>query len=125
MEQKAKLQIDLDYRRPADMAEAKPNSEITENYIGAAVQSAYPQGLEGQLRRIYGRLQRKLDSAIEQEESAIELEEAEKDFLRKVIDKCTIPANVAKYFLVLEEEIERATSRKAGEETATSVMTPK
>lgn len=105
-----KLNINLDYKTPASNGQAQlSNRELTANYIDAAVGSSHSQGLEGQMRRIFGRVQRKIDEAIESGKDEIELEKAEQDFLRKSFSECKIPAQLVKYFVVLEEEVERAT----------------
>jgi hypothetical protein len=90
------------------------DAELTENYIAMAVQTKYPQGLKGQLRRVYGRIQRKMDSAIKEGADEIDLEVAEKDFLRKIFqdEELAIPANVSHLFTVLEDEIESACALK-------------
>lgn len=108
-----RLKVKLDYKLPP----AKPGEsqqgpiETTANYFDAAVSSAHPQGLEGQMRRIYGRIQRKIDAAADESLEFIELEKAEADFLRVAFEKCKIPASFSKYFTVLEDEVERATKR--------------
>lgn len=61
------------------------------------------------MRRIFARVQRKLDDAIESKSDEIELEKAEQDLLKKSFNECKVPAGIAKFFVVLEEEIERAT----------------
>lgn len=106
---KPMLKINLDYKRSATAEPNVSNSELTSNYIEAAVAGTHPQGLEGQMRRTFARIQRKLDEAIEAKKDEIELEKAEQDLLRKSFNECKVPAGFAKYFTVLEDEIERAT----------------
>lgn len=105
------LKINLDYHIPTskDGTPQLSNRELTADYIEAAVSSTHPQGLEGQMRRTYGWVQRKLDDAINAGKDEIELEKAEQDLLRKSFSECKIPSRFAKYFVILEEEIERAT----------------
>jgi hypothetical protein len=71
----------------------------------------HAQGIEGQQRRVFARIQRKLDEAIENKTSEIELEEAEKDLLRKSFRDCKVPAQIAKLFVVLEDEVDRVCAR--------------
>ena len=40
------------------------NSEVTYNWITYAVSKKYPDGLKGQMLRVWGRLQRKFDDAV-------------------------------------------------------------
>ena len=71
-----------------------------------AVSQKYKDGLEGQKRRIFGRIQRKIDDAIDNKKDEIELEQAEKDFLRGVFkDEVKLPPLASKYIMVLEDEI--------------------
>lgn len=106
-----KLKVLLDYKAPESKNGELRGVPLTADYINFAVGSAHPQGLEGQQRRIYGRIQRKLDDAIESSAEEIELENAESDFLRKAFESCKVPAAISKYFVVLEDAIEEATKR--------------
>lgn len=108
------LTVKLDYKRPPVRPGENRLSDIetTANYMDAAVSSAFPEGLEEQMRRIYGRIQRKVDEASEKELETITLEEAEKDLLRKALDKCKIPASFSKYFVVFELAFEESTNPK-------------
>lgn len=103
--ERPRLKLALDYKMPATVTQSP--SETTSNYIDGAVSSAHPQGVEGQMRRIYGRLQRKIDKAIEEGFNEVELEAAERDLLRKSFNDCKISAALSKYFVILEDEIER------------------
>lgn len=107
-----KFNIDLDYKRPEPKTEEdkknfKTNPELTQDYIAYAVNLSYKDGLEGQLRRVYGRIQRKLDTALDENKPEVELEESELDFLDKAISNSKFPVNIAKYVLVLEAELDR------------------
>lgn len=114
MSDKRSLKIDIDYKLPPrkeNEQDRTEGAELTANYIEAAVTSSHPQGLEGQQRRIWGRIQRKIDSGIENKSESIELEQAESDFLRKAFENCKVPVAIAKYFVVLEDLIEEVTKR--------------
>lgn len=100
------MKINLDYKRSEEAIKAITNSGLTLNYIEYAVESAHKNGLSGSQRRIYGRIQRKIDRAIEDEQDSVELEQAEKDFLRDAFRSSNFPANAAKYVVILEEEIQ-------------------
>ncbi len=106
---KPTLRINLDYKQPQNGEGGLSNIQLTENYILHAVNGTHPQGLEGQMRRTFARIQRKIDEAIEANQDEIELEKAEQDLLRKSFNECKVPAQIVKYFTVLEEEVERAT----------------
>ena len=101
--------INIDYKQPiSKQGELRlSNSEITQNYIQYAVLQTYKDGLEGQLRRILGRIQRKLDEAIENKKDEIELEQAEIDFIKKSFKDIKTPVELSKYFVLLEDEVEK------------------
>jgi len=103
------MKVNLDYKLTAkEKEEIKISSqELTSNWITSGVASKYKDGLHGQLRRVWGRIQRKLDEAIDNDMEEIELEEAEKDFIKKVFSEDTsFPSGVAKIISVIEDEIE-------------------
>lgn len=104
------LKLDLDYQFHAATNGEKrlSNREATVNYLEGAVISAHPQGLEGQQRRIWGRIQRALDRAVDSDANEIEIEQAGLDFLKKAFKECKINPSLSKYFVVLEDEVDRA-----------------
>lgn len=67
----------------------------------------YRDGLEGQLRRIFGRIQRKCDDAVEKGYDVLELEDSEFDLIKDTFEDSKFPPVLSKYINVLEEEIER------------------
>jgi len=101
------MKINIDYKMTEkENPEKISNQEITLNYLNYAVNSKYKNGLSGQMRRIWGRIQRKFDDNIEKDE--IELEKAEIDLIKKLFaDDVNFPGGSAKYLLDLEEEIEK------------------
>jgi hypothetical protein len=106
------LNVSLDYKRPEPKTEEdkkawKSDAELTQDYIAYAVTQTYKDGLEGQLRRLYGRIQRKLDACLDENKPGMELEEAELDFLDKAFSTAKFPVSIAKYVLVLEAELDR------------------
>ncbi len=112
------LKIDIDYKLPPKKegeTDRTEGAQLTENYLESAVTSAHPQGLEGQQRRIWGRIQRKIDEAIEKETGEIVLEREEWSFLRKAFESCKAPAAIAKYFVILEDMIEEAEKKQSTE----------
>lgn len=109
MEQQNKV---LNLEVPFDVPEADRQSpeftsyaEMTQDYINYAVHSTNPQGLDGQIRRVWGRIQRKIADAIEKKTFSVELEPKELDFVRKAFAECKFPAKLSRYVLVLEEEL--------------------
>ena len=106
-----KFKINIEYnileRDRAKGEEPLSNSEITLNYINLAVSLKYKDGLEGQKRRLFGRIQRKLDDAVDNKKDEIELEEAEKDFLKGLFkDDIKMPSLASKYISLLEDEVD-------------------
>ncbi len=104
------MKINLDYKTkvdPANKEKVLSNQELTFDYIAYAVNTKYEKGLEGQLRRVWGRIQRKFDDVILANGSEIELEDAEKTFIKKAFDEAKFPPQIAKYISILEEEIEK------------------
>ncbi len=81
---------------------------LTCDYLISAVNMKYREGLEGQLRRVFGRIQRKCDEAIEKKYDILELEDSEFDLIQECFEEAKFPPVLAKYINVLEAEIERA-----------------
>lgn len=104
------LNLAQDYNRPA-LKEGEPERlsdvELSLDYITYALNSAYPQGVEGQLRRQIGRVQRKLDETIAQKRSEVDLESNEIDLLKECFRKSKFNPMLSKYVVVLEEAIEK------------------
>lgn len=105
------MKVNIDYKRKDEVnndPEAISQRELTADYINYACQLVYKDGLEGGKRRIFARICRKLDECIEQNGEEIELEEAEKDFLKKMFadDKFKPSPATAKFIVILEDEIE-------------------
>jgi hypothetical protein len=116
------VNLDLDYQQPAVKEpvrcphcgnnltkDERPNQlsnvELSANYIRHAVGSSHPKGIEGQQRRIWGRIDRAIDAAMDNGTATIDIEQAGVDFLKKAFKDCTVEAHIVKYFVVLEEEL--------------------
>lgn len=108
------LNINLKYNRSSKEMEkdsALTDSQLTQDYINFAANAKYKNGLDDATkRRIYARIQRKLDDAIEAGEGTITLEKAESDFLKDCMKEPPFPAALSKYVVVLEDEFERMIS---------------
>lgn len=106
-----KLKLNLDYKRPKQSPEDKSkwptSSELSIDYILTAFDKAYPDGLEGQKRRIFGRLQRKLDDAFFNKKTSIETERNELDMILEVFKVAKLPVGISKYVVVLEDELKK------------------
>lgn len=100
--------FNVNYNVPkAEQDENFSNVNLTNNYIQYAVKQKYAEGLQGQLRRVWGRIQRKMDAARDDEKNtAAELEASEVDFLKGLFnDEVRFPALASKYVMVLEDSI--------------------
>lgn len=107
-----KMKLNIDYRlreadRKGDDGNEVDSRELTWNYISYAVNTKYKNGIEGQLRRLWGRIQRKIDEAIEKKEDEVALEKAEVDFIKKAVEECNYLPQMSLYISPLEDEIER------------------
>ena len=100
-----KLKIALPYKLKD---ETSTSQEVSSNYIIFAMNNKNPQGLEGQARRIFGRLQAKLDEAIENKSECLELETSEFELIKKNIEEAKFPVQFSQNLLMLEEAIAEA-----------------
>lgn len=100
------LKVNLDYKLPKENKE--DNRQITANYIQMVFNQKYKDGIKGQLYRTLGRIQRKLDEAIDDKKDFIELESSEMDLLKKAFNEneILVPPQLAKYFMILEDAVE-------------------
>lgn len=100
------MKINIEYNIKAQEGiEKVSNQEVTFNYISAAVNQKYEKGIEGGLRRMWGRIQRKFDDAITANADEITLDQSEKDFIKRCVSDCRYHPAVAKYIQLLEDEI--------------------
>jgi hypothetical protein len=104
------MNLNLSYNLPKEAKESP--IDLSAYYIRMAVEQKHQQdprtgqgGIKGQLLRTYGRLQRKLDEAVENKKGNIELADDEKDLLKKSFDDVSVPPQFSKYFMVLEDEV--------------------
>lgn len=101
------LTVDLDYHqgRPIDEGE-KSNQWLTNYYIGYAVDAKYKDGMRPRDRRMYARLQDKLDDAIKHNVKTIEIERAELELVKDAFKDCKFPAQLSRFVVVLEDELD-------------------
>lgn len=104
-ESKKVLNLKLNYTKPApkEGEEAEEDRVTSLNLLTYMINKTYPE-LEGQLRRVHGRLQLKMENAGIEKQDSIELEAAEVDFLKKVVGAKT-PPTWSKFVMVLEDEL--------------------
>lgn len=100
------LALKLNYDLPEGTKDLPEN--LTCDYLISAVNMKYREGLEGQLRRVFGRIQRKCDEALEKHYDVLELEDSEFDLIKDCFEDAKFPPVLAKYINVLEDEIEKA-----------------
>lgn len=87
--------------------EKQSEQEIVYNWVLYAVSKKYEKGLKGQLLRVFGRLQRKFESAIDEKDDEIILEESEKDLIQKSFgDDVDFPSYSSKIVSVIMQEVE-------------------
>lgn len=110
-----KININVDYRRKEEDVKAVSNQVLTIDYIEHAFKSIYKEGVEGQKRRIIGRIQRKFDDALEKKNNVVELETSEFESVHKAIKDAQFPPVLSKYVISLEDyldEIDRKEKQK-------------
>jgi len=101
------LNLNLPYKRSQEATAQSSNVDFTALLIGLAVESANEKGLEGKSRRVFGRLQRKLDAAIDASQESVEVEDAELDLINDSLKRARFLARQSKHVLLIEEELER------------------
>ncbi len=103
-----KVKTNLDYKFKYSEEELKDldgtKTDVTLNYLASAINSKYKDGLEGQKRRIWGRIQKKFDLIVETKVHEIEIEDAEKDFIVDAFKDAKYPANMAVTVSYFEDE---------------------
>jgi len=99
------LQLEIDYGRKEAQIKAMSNVAVSQDYINFAVKQKYPQ-MDGQKLRMYGRLQRKLDRAVDENLPSVELEQAEVDLIKLAFRDVKFDASLAKYVVHMMDVIE-------------------
>ncbi len=98
--------VNLDYKREQTKIDKDSNQELTLSYIEFAVGTKYKDGMSGSQRRIFGRIQRKLDEAVEQKADYVDLEQAELDIIKASFKDAKFPPTFSKYVVILESYLE-------------------
>ena len=107
----SKFNIALDYNRKPEAIKDLSNAALTEDYISFAVKAHY-KDLDSQWRRVWGRIQRKIDAAIDSESHEMELDQSELDFILVAIKAAKFDANLSKFVVVLEDALEALKNAK-------------
>lgn len=102
----------IEYKRKPEAIEKLSNAGLTEDYISFAVRNHYAGGLENQWRRIWARVQRKFDTALETKNYEIEIEMGELDFILAAIKGAKFEADISKFVVVLEDTLEALKNAK-------------
>lgn len=100
------IPMEIDYHRTQESIDATSNVALTKDYLEAAVTSAFPQ-LQGQKLRIWARVQRKLEDAVEKKSATCEIEDAEADLVKEAFRNLTFMSSRAKYVVYLMDEIDK------------------
>jgi hypothetical protein len=101
------MNLNIDYKRKVEDEKQIDNIALSVNYIEYAINNAFPQGLEGQKRRVIGRIQRKLEDAQNSQNGEINFEAAEVDELKEIFKVAKFPPALSKYVVLLEEEVNK------------------
>lgn len=99
-----KLILDIAYETK-HLPQEESNISMTSRLIQHAVNAHYKDGLKGQMLRTYGRIQKKIDDAVEQKVGSIEIEESEKDMIKKALDETSFPAALAGLVMTLQDAV--------------------
>ena len=98
-----KIKLDIDYKTKSNDG-AK---ELTLSYLEGGVNLTHKQGLEGQKRRMWGRIQRKMDDLRDDKKlNELELEDTEFDFVWQAFKQAHFPPNISILLNILEDYLE-------------------
>lgn len=104
--------MNLDFGRTPEQVKQLSNQALFADYIEHAVKESYKDGLDNQWRRLWGRIQRKLDDGIEKKAKEIDLEQGELDFIKRAFAESKFPTEIAKYVVIVEDELEKKEKEK-------------
>src|SRR3990167_8247625 len=99
------MNINIDFLRKEEEVKKTPNPELVLDYISYIIAASHKDGVEGQMKRIVGRIQRKIDEAIESKNYEVNFETAELELLQTCFEKAKIPVHLVKHFNILEDKI--------------------
>lgn len=88
-----------------DVEIAKGNAELTNNYVETAVLMAHRDGLDSQYRRIWVKIQSKMQAAMNTGEYVVEFEDGEFSFIKSAVTEAKFSPTIASYVVALEDAI--------------------
>lgn len=109
------MKLSVDYKHkdlsPEKIAEGKEkekNIVTTTTIIEVAMAKAHPEGFDGNgpMRRMWGRLLKKFDTAVEADINELDLEDAEVDLIKKALLSAKLPLQWSNMITMLEEALE-------------------
>jgi hypothetical protein len=109
-----KFNLDVDYDLQKENKDGKAytpeelsegNAQLTNNYIETSVLLSNKDGLDSQFRRIWVKIQSKIQMALNSKDYVIELEQGEYDFIKNAILNAKFNPTIAKYVVALEDAI--------------------
>lgn len=104
------LKLDFDFGLSDKQNPDKASSqEVVFNWVRYAVGQKHKEGLQGGMLRTWGRLQRKFEKAVADKDATLELEDAEKDLIKKAFDdgeKVKFPIDAAKVVMVIQDAVD-------------------
>lgn len=119
-----KLSVDYGHKKLtpeqlANGARQERNIETTAAIFVRAMEQSYPAGLDGNgpKRRMWGRIQRKLDEAVSKDKNEIELDDGELELLSKALNTAMMPLDWSRYICLLEDEIYQTEKPEKTEKT--------
>jgi len=95
------MKIDLNYKHIGD----KASQEITFDILTFAVNKKFENGIPAEDRKLWGKVQDKLEIAIEKKGKEIDLTDEEQTFTEECFMACDYPAPWSRDINILEEEV--------------------
>lgn len=104
MDKKIVLNLDFGIDREKQK-DAASNQTIARNYLTYAINLGYKEGLASDKRRIWDKIQDRMETAIEKNEDYFTVNSYEMVFLRAAFEKALVPATETKNFTVVENAV--------------------
>ena len=102
------LKVNIPYLGEYDkekLEEGTTNVDLTANYLISAVELSHRDGITPSDRRMFARIQNKLDEVLYKKADELDLEQAELDFLLDAFSKASFPPKLCKYVVLLENQL--------------------
>ena len=106
----------LPYTNTDEQKKEISDAGLTVDYINWAITSKHNNQLDGQSRRIFARMQNKMDEAVLGNKDSVEFENAEMDFLKAAFNwnELKFPVHSSRYVVVLEDYIASLSAQPKG-----------